>query len=188
MADTQRTRAEILTLFADNTTGEISAQDLRDFVVTIMEATEFILAGDFWREPDIAGVSADGVRGWIEPSQLIHSGCSFGNLMFKTSANTWRPYDNTDSLANGPALGVAADSYASGVSTAQILRRGLVYHSLFSASFAAAFGKPVFAASAGSVGSITQSETTFAHVIGYIENDATGIWRFDPDWSIVRGV
>jgi hypothetical protein len=187
MADTQRTRAALLTLMADNTTGQISPQDLRDFMVTVMNA-EFADTGDFWREPDIAQVSADGVRGWIEPSQLIHSGCSFGNLMFKTSDNTWRPYDNTDSLANGPCLGIPADSYASGVSTALILRRGLVYHSLFSASFAGAFGKPVFAASAGSVGSITQSQTTFADIIGYIEEDITGIWRFDPKWPIVRGV
>ena len=36
MADTRRTRAEILALFADNSIGSISAQDLRDFVVTIM--------------------------------------------------------------------------------------------------------------------------------------------------------
>ena len=35
MADTKRSLAEILTLFADNTSGAISAQDLRDMVVTI---------------------------------------------------------------------------------------------------------------------------------------------------------
>jgi hypothetical protein len=35
MADTQRTVAALLTLFADNTSGEISAQDLRDFVVSV---------------------------------------------------------------------------------------------------------------------------------------------------------
>lgn len=34
MVDTVRTTAELLTLFADNTTGEISPQDLRDFVVS----------------------------------------------------------------------------------------------------------------------------------------------------------
>jgi hypothetical protein len=36
MADTRRTKAEILALFADNTSGNISPQDLRDFVVTVM--------------------------------------------------------------------------------------------------------------------------------------------------------
>jgi len=35
MVDTPRTRSSILSLFADNTTGDISPQDLRDFVVSI---------------------------------------------------------------------------------------------------------------------------------------------------------
>jgi hypothetical protein len=34
MADTRRTLAALLTLFANNTTGQIGAQDLRDFVVS----------------------------------------------------------------------------------------------------------------------------------------------------------
>lgn len=36
MSDTARTKAEILALLADNSTGAISAQDLRDFVETIL--------------------------------------------------------------------------------------------------------------------------------------------------------
>lgn len=35
MPDTPRTQAQLLSLFADNTTGQISAQDLRDFVVSV---------------------------------------------------------------------------------------------------------------------------------------------------------
>lgn len=35
MADTARTPASILSLFADNTAGDISAQDLRDFVESV---------------------------------------------------------------------------------------------------------------------------------------------------------
>ena len=38
MADVFRTRAELLSLLADNTTGEISAQDLRDLVMSIVPA------------------------------------------------------------------------------------------------------------------------------------------------------
>lgn len=34
MADTKRTLSAITTLFADNTTGDISAQDMRDFLVS----------------------------------------------------------------------------------------------------------------------------------------------------------
>ena len=36
MADTRRTKAEILALFADNASGDITPQDLRDAVVSIM--------------------------------------------------------------------------------------------------------------------------------------------------------
>lgn len=36
MSDTPRTISEILALFADNTSGNISPQDLRDFVVSVM--------------------------------------------------------------------------------------------------------------------------------------------------------
>jgi len=37
MADTIRTESELLILFADNSTGDISAQDMRDFVVSIYD-------------------------------------------------------------------------------------------------------------------------------------------------------
>ncbi len=36
MADIFRTKAELLTLFADNTSGDISEQDLRDFVMSAL--------------------------------------------------------------------------------------------------------------------------------------------------------
>jgi len=44
MADTERTRSSILSLFADNTSGDISPQDLRDFVVTMMRPIEVVAA------------------------------------------------------------------------------------------------------------------------------------------------
>jgi len=37
MVDTQRTKSALQTLFADNVTGDISPQDLRDFLVTVMD-------------------------------------------------------------------------------------------------------------------------------------------------------
>jgi hypothetical protein len=39
MPDTVRTIAQLLTLFADNTSGQISAQDGRDFIVTVEART-----------------------------------------------------------------------------------------------------------------------------------------------------
>ena len=38
MADTSRSLSDILTLMADNTTGAISAQDLRDLIVSLSPA------------------------------------------------------------------------------------------------------------------------------------------------------
>ena len=58
MADVQRTRAAILAILADNPTGNISEQDLRDFAVTIME-TEFENPGDFWKKPEVRRMTSD---------------------------------------------------------------------------------------------------------------------------------
>ncbi|RJX18973.1 MAG: hypothetical protein C4575_09355 [Desulforudis sp.] len=185
MADTQRTRAAILALFADNTTGQISAQDLRDFVVTVMES-EFANPGDFWKQPDKANLATgDTAKGWIDYSCLIDSGCSFGNALALTPSNTWRPANASQSVCQ-PCLGLALGSYASGESQAQVLRRGLIYHSAFSASFAGKIGRPVYLASANSVGSITASVPTNSVVLGVIADDTKGKWFFDPEWS-VRG-
>lgn len=46
MADTRRTRASLLTLYADNATQDISAQDLRDGVVSWMGGYASILTVD----------------------------------------------------------------------------------------------------------------------------------------------
>jgi len=39
MVDTARTQAALLALFADNTSGDISAQDARDMIVSVLAAT-----------------------------------------------------------------------------------------------------------------------------------------------------
>lgn len=46
MADTKRTRSQILALMADNTTGEISPQDLRDMLVSLFGVYGSIKAVD----------------------------------------------------------------------------------------------------------------------------------------------
>lgn len=193
MADTQRTRAALIALLADNVTGQISAQDVRDFLVTVMES-EFINPGDFWRAPDAQYLTAEGVKGWIEYSQLISEACSFGNILERQGSGQWV-------LASGLigsvastfiTLGVAADSYA--LSTfGNVLRRGLVYNSEHSASFDGEIGKPVYYAS-DVPGSIILVEPVSAIVLGFVEPEQstglepdTNIWRFDPAyaWGIV---
>ena len=178
MADVQRTRAAILALFADNVTGQISPQDLRDFVVTLMEI-EFVNPGDFWKKPSPAGVTTDkSGKGWIDYSQAIDSTCSFGWLMKLTPSGTWRPA-LLGSVGTTGLLGVALDSYVSGVSTAQILRRGLVKNSAWSAL---TIGQPAFLHST-SLGIFTQTVTAASRqVIGVAEG--TDMLRFDPEWAV----
>jgi len=81
MADTQRTRAQLIALFADNVTGQISEQDLRDFLVTLMEE-EFANPGDFWNQPTPMRTTTDkSARGWLLYSQTVSEACSFMNVM-----------------------------------------------------------------------------------------------------------
>lgn len=193
MADTQRTRAQILALFADNVTGQISPQDLRDFVVTIMES-EFANAGDFFAKPQAKFITTDKTaKGWKEYSQLILSACSFMNaLCYDNSGGGWRLANISASVETG-IIALAMDSYAAGISTGVVLKEGIVYDSSFSTTFSRLLGRPIYLAS-GSPGSITTVITTNSVLIlgaicasddmGY---SAIGKWYFKPEWA-VRGV
>ncbi len=195
MSDTQRTRAALLALLADNVTGQISAQDLRDFAVTVMEA-ELANPGDFWKQPEQRQMSDRTVRGWKDYSQVVGSDLSFGNLVMQNASGAWIRADITGSTAQllRPARGVAAESYLSGVSTAIILRNGLVKHSNFSVTFTGSIGGRIYLAS-GAVGSITLViPTSNIQVVGYVENQSdtaastsSDTWRFDPSWAITVG-
>lgn len=187
MADTQRTRAAVLALFADNTTGAISEQDLRDFVVTVMES-DFGQPGDFWTEPRAALMSNDKtVKGWVEYSQLMLSACSFGRVCYLT-AQGWAPASALTSGQN-TVLGVAGDSYAAAESQAHILRRGLVYDSALSARFSGTIGGALYLVS-GLAGSISVTANIGSNkIVGMVELSAwsdatTGKWRFDPGWAV----
>ncbi len=191
MADTQRTRASLIALLADNVTGQISAQDVRDWLVTVMEA-EFANPGDFWKEPDAQYLTTgDTVKGWIDYSQLISEACSFGNILERGPSGQWTLASAiVGSNSERPVcLGVAAADYA--ISTfGNVLRRGLVYHSAFSASFGDdRIGWPVYLYS-DAPGSITTVSQTSIMMVGFIEPEQstglvsnTNIWRFDPTYA-----
>ncbi len=193
MADTQRTREQILALFADNVTGQISPQDLRDFVVTIMES-EFGNPGDFFSRPQAKFVTTDKTaKGWKEYSQLILSACSFMNVLYYNVSGGGWGLANVSASAQTGLLALAMDSYAAGISTGVILKEGVVYDSSFSTVFSQLLGRPVYLAS-GSPGSITTTITTNSHLIlGMVvfSDDmgasAIGKWYFKPEWA-VRGV
>lgn len=189
MADTQRTRAALLTLMADNTTGQISAQDFRDFMVTVMQ-TEFANPEDFWKQPSPKQITTDKTcRGWIDYSQIVVSTCSFGVPVALTASGTWINANVNNSAANA-VLGIPLDSYASATSTAQILRYGLIYDTTNSGLFSDYVGRPVFLQSGTAGTRPTISGTTnSSKIIGFVEVQSDGttsnIWRFCPtDWSV----
>ncbi len=192
MADTQRTRAQILALFADNVTGQISPQDLRDFVVTVMES-EFSNAGDFWARPQAKNITTDKTaKGWKEYSQLILSACSFMNVLYYDQSGGGWGLANVSASTQTGMVALAMDSYAAGISTGVVLKEGIVYDSSFSTVFSRLLGRPIYLASGGT-GSITTTITTNSVLIlgaiawsddmGY---SAIGKWYFKPEWA-VRG-
>jgi len=196
MADTQRTKATLLTLLADNVTGQISAQDVRDFLVTVMQ-NEFVNPGDFWREPDAQYLTAEGVRGWVEYSQLISEAVSFGTLVQRGPSGQWTLISNTffSAISRPIVIGVAAASYLAST-FGNILRKGLVYHSAHSASFSDNIGRPVYLKSDAN-GSIILNLQTSVYIVGMVEPEQstgtasnTNIWRFMPEltWGVINVV
>lgn len=190
MADTQRSRAQILVLFADNSTGNISPQDLRDWVVTVMEE-EFVNAGDFWAQPQARYTTTDkSARGWILYSQYMASAVSFANILRQDKSGAgWGVYDAIE--RSDCVLGLAMDSYAAGESQAQILLRGCVYQSGWSTTFSRLIGKAIYAAS-GASGSITMTPTSYMRVVGWVMPSthshlasASGKFFFDPHWAVI---
>lgn len=190
MADTQRTRAQTLSLMADNVTGQISAQDLRDFIVTVMEE-EFANPGDFFSRPQSKYTLTDkSARGWKLYSQYIGSACSWMNALYMdNSTGYWMRADVADSSKTG-LVTLAMDSYAVGVSTAELLVEGCVYDSSFSTVFSELIGRPVYLDS-GVPGSVSIGQTANSvFILGMImpSDDhgasAIGKWYFKPEWSI----
>ncbi len=191
MADTPRTRAALIGLLADNVTGQISAQDVRDFLVTVMEY-EFANPGDFWRGPDEEFLlTQDTGKGWkmydqeISLSFSIADGLSFGQIVMFASTSAWRQAAASDSIQNQAMLGVMMGSYADAAVDCIILRKGLIYDSMLSASMATRNGGAVFLCSDKSAARAVMSNPTQERAIGVIISHEAGMWYFDPTWAVV---
>lgn len=191
MADTQRTRAALLALFGDNVTGQISEQDLRDFLVTIMPV-EKKYEVDAWAEPLAGqGLTDKTARGWLIYSQTVDCDVSFGNVLYLRQSNTWSLANAAESAKNG-LLAVPIDSYTSGYSLCILLRKGIIVNSSLSALFSGYKGQPVYLGSTGSEGSILVSlPTNSLKVVGVVEwSDTSTVggtpyWRFEQHtWAI----
>ena len=199
MADTQRTRAQILALFADNVTGQISAQDTRDLIVTLMESPEFTYAGDFFNEPVAGGITTDKTtRGFHLYSQTLHSNdsASFGMpLAYNQISGVWIPADLSRSEAN-PVRGIAAESYASGAVNMKVLVKGIVYDVGLS-NLSGFIGKPIFLDSAVvstsggwsvNVHTSDSAKGIIGYVMGSLEVTYPSVykWHFDGtgNWAV----
>lgn len=198
MADTSRTRSALLSLFADNVTGQISPQDLRDFLVTVMPA-DFVNPDDFFTRPQAKFHYTDKTAwGWIEYSQFIYQACSFGNILtMDESTGGWYLADAADSALQG-LLAMAMDSYAANESQGQVLKEGLVCNSVFSTVFSRYIGRPVYLDRTGD-GSITvsvsvTSAASFIRIGAVVistplsitsANSTSSYWYFKPDWAVI---
>ena len=200
MADTQRTRAALIALLADNVTGQISAQDLRDFLVTLMETPEFTYAGDFFNEPIAGGITTDKTtRGFHLYSQTMHSNhsASFGQpYAYNQVSGNWIPADVSRSEAN-PCRGIAADSYASGATNVKMLIKGIVYD-VGRSDLSGFIGKPMFLGSgavstSGNVSVTPHTSASDRGIVGYVIGSITVTypsiykWHFDGtgNWAVI---
>lgn len=194
MADTQRTRAALLALFADNVTGRISPQDLRDFQVTIMES-EFVNVGDFWKQPDGQYITADrSGRGWIDYSQLISEACSFGDILVRGASGAWTLLSLPLEYSQITTVGMALDSFtASTIGT--VLRKGLAKCAACSVQWSENIGRFMYADSgaAGKLSSLSAASMSTIMMIGYPELEGstfttslTDVFRFDPGWAAIE--
>jgi len=197
MADTQRTRAALLTLFADNVTGQISPQDLRDFTVTVMGG-EFGQVGDFWKQPDGQYITADrSGRGWIDYSQLISEACSFGDILQRGPSGAWTLLSLTGGglVTSGVVTAMALDSYLASDATGQVLRRGLAKCAACSVQWSEGIGRFMYwdSGAAGKLSVMSGALMATRIMIGYPEMEGsafttslTDVFRFDPSWAIVE--
>lgn len=201
MSDTQRTRAQLLTYLADNVTGAITPQVMRDMLVTLMEP-EFFSPGDAFAGPNGHYTPTDQtMRGWKRHSQIMNSACSLGNIVCMDSDGGWRLAQPGNSDATG-IFGIACGTYASGATNADIMMPGgIVNMSAFSATFSGYIGKPLYLAVNGSItvsilrsiGSAASVTDSGAVLIGWVEGSDTGSkaigkFRFMPTWAVTETI
>lgn len=198
MADTQRTRAALLLLMADNVTGQISPQDLRDLMVTIMNS-EFANVGDFWKQPDGQYITSDrSGRGWIDYSQLISEACSFGDVLARGPSGAWTLASAIGVGAVGYSdivvLGMALESYSAST-VGNVLRKGLAKCAACSVQWSEGIGRIMYldSGAAGKLSVWSGALPSITMAVGYPEMQGsdfttklTDVFRFDPCWTIIE--
>ncbi len=195
MSDVARSRAEHLVIQQDNVTGQISAQDLRDFTVTVMQP-EFLNSADFWNTPTSDNITTDlTTRGTHIYSQVISSNMSvsFGQICCLTSKGNWSTA-MASTIANNNFLGVMADSYAMNATDAKVLLKGIVYCSALATRLSGYIGLPIYLYSGTSCSMSVTNVDNWSKVIGVVlpagknSVQTKGKYYFDPTWPVATGV
>jgi hypothetical protein len=101
MPDTERTRAAILALLADNTTGDISPQDMRDTVVSLYAIDRAMTISDFDTETTSGSANPNG-RGAVAFSDSLYTAVWTGSAWqyYNGSARVTRPPTSSWSWTN----------------------------------------------------------------------------------------
>jgi len=178
MADTVRSRSDLITLLATNVTGAISAQDVRDYLVSIMPA-EAAYANDFWARPlgmetsehTAAGAVTDSMaRGWIQHSQQVEDANSFGDVVYLTPSGTWTLLDIQEGSAIlKKVIGINLQSGAA-VASGRVLRAGMFRDDAMSVRMLGQVGCPIYIDSnASGQMSVTGGNALSDWRIGYVE-------------------
>ena len=194
MSDTKRTRSALITLFADNVTGQISAQDLRDMLVTVMEE-EFANVGDFWKQPHPEQITADrSGRGWIDYSCTICVATSFGDIVMKNASGVWVTGQlDAATRSNIQNIGMVLDSYVISAANGQVLRNGLAKCAAMSIYWSEGIGRMLYMDSGADMKLTTGSAAAVSYWLcaGWPETEGsdvttseTDVFRFSPGWGI----
>lgn len=172
MADTKRSRATILSTVLDtNDNYGITAQDLRDFAVSVIPE-ERAEAGDHWSPPSEDQVSAGQGRGWTQVITVAEA-VTAGQVLTLNASGEYE-LAGASALPTGPGVCMALAA-ASAAATTSALFGGVAFFSGVFSGFVV--GRPVYLAS-GTAGGVTQTQPTNAQPLGLAV--AAGIVRFKP--------
>ena len=194
MADSQRTRSQVLADFADNVTGQISPQDLRNFVVTVMNA-EFKGVGDFWHGPDPQYLTTDETaRGWVLTSQLISVACSIGDVLMMNASGAWEDASVAAIHSDVRRLGLAVSTHAAASATGNVLIKGLLKCAAMSTTWSE-IGKMYYLDS-GAAGKMSVASAALMSLYVGLGSpvpegsdytvDETDVFMFDPSWGVME--
>lgn len=177
MADTPKSRTAGLALINDNDNYEVTAQDMRDVIVSLWPA-ERESAEDYFSGPQTGQVTADLEWRGDYFQGTAASAVTQGQVLALNASGEYVLADAAN-LATAMAVAIACSTIAA-AGTGLMMRAGLMYLSGICSGYT--IGQQVYLAS-GTGGGLTQTKPTNVQVLGVVE--AAGKLRFEPSWATV---